>query len=228
MRLFKKTRNICIIGLGRFGTAVAEQLLGDRSNNIRLVLIDINEKNLIKFKDQVDSIYVADSADKHALEAVNIDAFDAVIVSTSDNIEIVAALAEAGVKKIIARANSKRHANVLKQIGVHLIISPEDEAGKKTALLVANQSFAKYSQSINEIQEGYVTGSLFVLNPKIVNKKIKDLGFRNKYEVSLILIKRGNESFLPEGDFEIKQNDLITIIGKVENVTKVFDICGKE
>ena len=88
----KKSREICIIGLGRFGSAIADQLLKDKKNKIKLVLIDKDEKHLIPFKDEVNAIYVADAAERKTLEAINVVDFDVVIVATSDNIEITAAL----------------------------------------------------------------------------------------------------------------------------------------
>ena len=95
----KKTRDICIIGLGRFGHKIAEQLLEDKTNNIRIALVDKDEKHLLPFKDEVNSIYILDAAEKKALEAINIADFDVVIIATSDNIEIAAALNEIGIKK---------------------------------------------------------------------------------------------------------------------------------
>lgn len=224
----KKTRDICIIGLGRFGHKIAEQLLEDKTNNIRIALVDKDEKHLLPFKDEVNSIYILDAAEKKALEAINIADFDVVIIATSDNIEIAAALNEIGIKKIIARANSKRHANVLKQIGVNIIISPEEEAGQKTALLVANPSFILYSQMLVELQDGYVTGSVYIKNPELIGRQIKNLGLREKYNVSIVIVKRGTESFLPSGSFVLDNADLITIVGTTENVTEAFSYCANE
>lgn len=79
----KKSREICIIGLGRFGSAIADQLLKDKKNKIKLVLIDKDEKHLIPFKDEVNAIYVADAAERKTLEAINVVDFDVVIVATS-------------------------------------------------------------------------------------------------------------------------------------------------
>ncbi|WP_027122548.1 TrkA family potassium uptake protein [Metamycoplasma spumans] len=227
MRLFKKVREICIIGMGRFGSAIVKTLLEDRENNIRLVLVDEDEKHLLPFKDEVESIYVADCAEQKTLESINVKDFDAVIVSASNNIEIVAALAEVGVKSIIARATSHRHAQVLKQIGVQSIVMPEVETGKKTAMLVANPTLTLYSEHMVELQDGFVSASITIKNPDMIGKKISDLGFRNKYGVSITMIKRDHKSYIPEGDFEIKDDDLLTFIGKLENITEVFEICAK-
>lgn len=224
----KKSREICIIGLGRFGSAIADQLLKDKKNKIKLVLIDKDEKHLIPFKDEVNAIYVADAAERKTLEAINIVDFDVVIVATSDNIEITAALSEVGAKKIIARANSKRHANVLKQIGVNIIISPEEEAGQRAALLVANPSFTLYSQMVVELQDGYVTGSTYIKNPALIGKMIKDLRFREQHEVLIVIVKRGTRSFLPAGTFTLQKDDLITIVGATDDVIDIFDLCASE
>ncbi|SFW06182.1 Ktr system potassium uptake protein A [Chlamydia abortus] len=218
----KKSRQICIIGLGRFGSAITTELLKDKTNNIRIVLVDTDEKHLAQFKEEVDSIYIADAADQKALESMNIVDCDTIIVATTDNIEIVAALSELGVTNIIARASTKRHANVLKQIGVKIIISPEEEAGHKTALLVANTNFILYSQSLSELQDGYVVGSTYINNPKLYNKQIKDLGLREKYNVSMVIVKRGTESFLPSGNFAIQKGDLITLVGTTDDVVESF------
>ncbi|AZZ65286.1 TrkA family potassium uptake protein [Metamycoplasma phocicerebrale] len=228
MKLFKKIREICIIGVGRFGQAIVQKLLSDRENNIRLVIVDQEEKPLLQFKDEVDSIYIADCADRRTLESINIKEFDVVIVATSDNIEIVAALSEMGVNTIIARASNPRHARVLRQIGVTYIVSPEEEAGKKTAILVSDNALTHFSENIVEIQDEFVSSSIYIKNPELFNKKIGELDLRNKYDVSVSLIKRNSKFFLPSGNFEILENDLITFIGKLEDIIKVTQYCTKE
>ncbi|AXE60808.1 potassium transporter KtrA [[Mycoplasma] phocae] len=226
MKLFKKVREVCIIGIGRYGSAIADQLLKDRENNVRVVLVDGDEKHLIPYKDEVEMIYVADCAEQKTLEALNVTDFDVVIVSASNNIEIVAALAEMGVKSIIARATSPRHAQVLRQIGVTSIVSPEEEAGKRTALIVANPNLTLYSKNMVELQDGFVSASIHIKNVDMFNKKISELGFRNKYNVSVTMINRNNMTYLPEGDFEILENDLLTFIGKTEDIVDALEFCA--
>ncbi|BAP39610.1 potassium channel family protein [Metamycoplasma canadense] len=227
MKLFKKAREICIIGIGRFGKAIVQKILSDRSNNIRLVLVDQEEKPLLPFKDEVDNIYIADCSDKKTLESLNIMECDVVIVAASDNIETVAALSEIGAKTIIARASNPRHARVLRQIGVTWIVSPEEEAGKKTAILVSDNTLTHFSEGIVEIQDGFVSSTVFIKNSEIINKKISDTAFRSKYDVSVSLIQRDKKFFLPSGDFQILENDLITFIGKLEDIIKVTEFCTK-
>ncbi|AIA29528.1 potassium uptake protein KtrA [Mycoplasmopsis californica HAZ160_1] len=220
----KLNQNIAVIGAGRFGSAVINQLL---TMNVSLLLIDRDEKNLKPFANRVDKLVVADGADPISLEALGIKDIDIVVVATNDNTEIVAALTELQVNNIIARAQSERHANVLRQIGVKTIISPEKEAGVRTALIAANPNFAKYSLGLQELGDGFVMGTTLLTSDKFINKTLKEAKFVEK-GVSVVLIKRGAENILPSGYTMLQQGDLITILGKVSDVTHVFGILNKE
>ncbi|MGX9340710.1 potassium channel family protein [Mycoplasma sp. 128] len=217
-----KIVEICIIGMGRYGQSVVQNLIKTYDNKLHLTLIDESEKNLIPFRDEVNKVFVADAADPKALMAMAINDIETVVVATGDNIEIVAALQEIGIKNIIARANSVRHSRVLKQIGVNVIISPEEEAGIKTALIVANQSLISYSQDLEDAGDGFVFGSAYIKNPKLAKKTIRELDVRSK-NASIVLIKRGLSSFLPEGDFVIEEGDLVTVIAKLEDIINIID-----
>ncbi|QJG67090.1 potassium channel family protein [Mycoplasma phocoenae] len=225
MKKRRKVSEICIIGLGRYGQSVVDHLL-TKSNDISLTLIDADEKNLTSFRNDVDKIYVADAADPKALQSIGLENCDAVVVATGDNVEIIATLQELGIKQIIARANNVRHSRVLKQIGVDVIISPEEEAGAKTALIVASQTFMSYSQNLDEVSDGFIVGSVYIKNKRISGKSIKDLNIR-KLNISIVLIKRGKTSFLPEGNFTLMEGDMITVIGKVEDLNKGFEWFSK-
>ncbi|MBU4689714.1 MULTISPECIES: potassium channel family protein [Mycoplasma] len=219
----KSIQNICVIGAGRFGEAVIRQLL---TMKVSLLVVDKDEANLKMFADLVDKLVVADAADTKTLKALGINDMDIVVVATNDNIEIVAALTELKVDNIIARAKSARHANVLQQIGVNVIIRPEQEAGVRTALLAANPNFAKYSKGLQELGDGFVMGTSLLTNPSLINKTIKECKFVEK-GVSIVLIKRGAQSILPNGFSVLQAGDIITILGKVHDVTHVFGLMNK-
>ncbi|KKB27001.1 Potassium uptake protein, integral membrane component, KtrA [Mycoplasmopsis meleagridis] len=220
----KKNEDICVIGAGRFGSAVISQLIKMDSS---IMIIDKNEEVLKNYTNQVEKIVIGDAADIKTLKALNIKNMDTVVVSISDNIEIVASLLELKVSNIIARATSKRHALVLKQIGVNVIIQPEYEAGIRTAILAANSNFIKYSKNLQEIANGFVMGTTYVTNNQILNKEIKDLKF-NDLGISVVLIKRETQFILPNGFTTILPNDLLTIIGKVSDVNNAISIFNEK
>lgn len=211
----KRNQDICIIGTGRFGSAVIGQLA---KMDCSLLLVDSDEHVLNEYKDVAQKIVVADATNIKALKALNIAEMDTVVVAVSDNIEIVAALLELNVKNLIVRAKSKTHAWVLKQIGANVIIQPEYEAGVRTALIAANPNFMRFSQNLQEIGDNFVMGTTSLNSQFFEGKPIKEIKFRD-LGVSVVLIKRGARSILPSGLTTLERGDLLTLIGKVEDVT---------
>ncbi|MDZ7293106.1 potassium channel family protein [Mycoplasmopsis pulmonis] len=222
--MIKLRKDICIIGIGRFGSAISKQLLKMRKN---IMLIDINPSRLKPFEDEISSLYVADATDINALKNLGIQDVETVIVSANNNIEIVASLLELNVQYIIARASSKNHSRVLKQIGVNVIINPEEEIGTKTALIAGNDKFIRFSEKLQELEDDFVIGSTKLFNTKIEGRTLKSLNLSKK-GINVLLIKRGTIVEVPTGNTVLKRNDIITIIGKTHLVTAVFEILNRQ
>lgn len=220
----KRKNNICVIGVGRFGTAIIDELI---EQNIPVLAIDMNEKQLSKYSNYpLVTLINTDATDINTLQSIGIEEIETIIVATPNNIEIVAVLLELNIEHIIARASSTRNARVLKQIGVDLIIRPEVESGIRTALIAANSNFIKFSKSLTELGNGFVIGSSQLLNNKLINVELKSLKF-NKLGVTLVLIKRGNETFLPSANLTFNLGDELMIVGKTSDVTKFFGILNE-
>ncbi|MCP4336749.1 MAG: TrkA family potassium uptake protein [Mycoplasma sp.] len=212
-------KDIVVLGIGNFGQICVEKL----SEMKRYVLaLDIVEKNLSRISHIAKDVAIVDGTDVKGLRALGVDKFDTVIVAIGVNIEIVAALFEIGVKHVIAKATSEKHERVLRQIGVNIVIRPEYEAGKRAAIIATNPSFIKFSESIQEVGDGYAIGTTNIKNKKWVGEKIQDLKIIDM-GVSVVSIKREDKVFLPHGGFVIQSNDKITVIGKLQNITKVFE-----
>ncbi len=212
-------KDIAIIGTGRFGTTCVEELVKMKKY---VFAIDFEEKNLMPVSRIANQSAIVDGADIEGLKALGIDKFNTVIVGASNNIEIVAALLEIGVKHIIAKARSKRHERVLKQIGVDIIVRPEYEAGLRTAIIATNPSFIKFTKTIQEVGDGYAIGSTLVKNKKWFGQTLQNIQFI-ELGVSIVSIKRANKVFLPFGGFTLEEDDQITVIGKIINITKAFE-----
>lgn len=216
-------KDICVIGMGRFGSAVVSKLIELEQN---VLAIDRDEQKLIPLKDKTTSSIILDAADLNALVAAGVGEIDTVIVGVGDNIEIIAALLELKVKHIIARAKTHRHARVLRQIGVDVIIRPEEESGTRTALIATNSNFINFSHSLREIGDGFVIGSTTVKNVKYIGISLKDLSL-NKKGITIVLVKNKENSVLPDGLLKLQLDAVITIVGKVENVTKFIGLLNK-
>ncbi|WP_406615836.1 potassium channel family protein [Mycoplasmopsis hyopharyngis] len=216
---FRNTnKDICVIGAGRFGSAVISQLA---KMKCPVLVIEKEEEKARPFVDVVQKVVIADAADINVLRELDIQKINTVVVAMPDNIEVIACLLELKVNNIIARAVSKRHARVLQQIGVDVIIRPEHEAGVRTALFAANPSFSKNAENLQELSDGFVMGTTILKDETFEGKQIKNLNWSNN-GVSIVLISRNGSSFIPHGDFVLRKNDSLTLIGKIEDITRLF------
>jgi len=211
--------DICVIGAGRFGKAVVEELVSLKKY---VLAIDNNEENLMALSKIANQVVVIDAGNIDSLKAIGVQSFDTVIVGISNNINIIATLLELGVKNIIAKASDVRHERVLKQIGVAMIVKPDVEAGIRTALIATNPQFIKSTEKMDEIGDGYATLTTALKNKYYTNKSLIKLKLFNRLGINLISIKRKSKVFLPSGISKLQLNDLITMIGKVENLSKAL------
>ncbi|UVD81584.1 TrkA family potassium uptake protein [Mycoplasma iguanae] len=216
----KNTGSICVIGGGRFGQAVINTLNRLKRN---VVLIDDNSETTQFLSNTVDSVFLADASDINALTAIGVQDFDTVIIAVSDNIEIVAALIEIGVKNIIARSKNPRHSRVLRHIGANVIIRPEEEAGEKAALIATNNNHIMYTELLTEVGGGFYIASVKIDNPKYIDSPLKKINF-GKLGVSIVFIKRKNRSFLPDGKTKLKSGDTVSFIGEIDDITNCLNL----
>ena len=209
-------KDLAVIGTGKFGLAVVKQLV---EMNRFVLAIDKDEEKITQAS-RITKAVIADGTDIEALKDLGISKFRTVIVGAAENnIEIVSALIELGVKHIIAKARSERHERVLAQIGVDIIVRPESEAGIRTALIATSPHFIKYSSSLQEIGDGYAIGSTIVSDEEWLGIAIKDLKFDG---IKIVSAKRGTKVHLPDGNFQFKDGDVVTVIGKIQKITKAF------
>ncbi len=212
-------KDIAVIGIGRFGASVVEQLFEMKRY---VMAMDSDENNLTQISRIANQTAIVDGADIEGLRALGVDKFDTVIVGVTNNIEIIANLLEIGVKHIIAKARSKRHERVLRQIGVDIIVRPEAEAGIRTAIIATSPSFIKYSEDLQEVGDGYAIGTTIVTNPKWIGKELKNMNLVS-LGLSIVSISRNDKVHLPEGSYKIQDGDKVTFIGKITAITKIFE-----
>ena len=216
-------RDVAVIGTGKFGEAVVKELIALKRH---VLAIDISEINLIS-SSRLTTTAIANAKDIESLKDLGVARFQTVIVGVSENIEIIAGLIELGVKHIIAKSNSDEHERVLRQIGVDIIVRPEKEAGVKTAVIATSPNFIKYTELLQEIGDGYAIGSTNISKEKWLNKPLSELKFTS-LGVSVVSLNRNGKVSLPSGNTKFKKGDLVTFIGKLNQLVKTFEEVNTE
>ncbi len=209
-----KGNKFAVIGVGKYGSTIAERL---SERGAQVFAFDIDEEKIDDIKDQVFFAATIDSTDERALQQMNIQDVDAVVVSIGENFEAViltsAHLIDLGCKRVIARAHGPQQKMILEKVGVKEILSPEDEVASVVSERLLNPSIVSYLQ----LPDDYEIAE--ILAPKaIANRSLSDIGLRNKYHLTLVTVKRQFE--VKDGKSMVKENH---ILGVPNSDTIIYD-----
>ncbi|MDO4253873.1 MAG: TrkA family potassium uptake protein [Kocuria sp.] len=129
-----------VIGMGRFGTATALQLV---SQGREVMGVERDSSLVQKLAGHLTHIVQAEATDMDALRQLGAAEFRHAVVGVGTSVEssvlITANLVDLGVERIWAKAISKSHGKILSRIGAHHVIFPEADAGRRTAHLVSGR-----------------------------------------------------------------------------------------
>ena len=127
-------KTFVVIGLGRFGSAVATEL---SSLGHEVLAVDEREDHVQRVAEKVTHAVTGDARDPSVLRALGVRNYDCAVVAVGDDIGnsalITLNLKEIGVKRVICKAQSHVHRKVLEKIGADRVVFPEHEMGVKLA-----------------------------------------------------------------------------------------------
>lgn len=205
-----KKMQYAVIGLGRFGSSLAKELI---SLGYEVLGIDKREANVDDMSGELTHTVLADWNDEDVFKSLGIRNFDCVVIAISDDIQasILAAILckEHGVKKVVAKAMSDLHGRVLEKIGVERVIFPERDMGVRVAHLLASPSLLDYIELSNQ----YTIAELSV-PPRISGKTLRELNSREKYGCTIVAINRPGEVIVsPSAEDRVYEKDVMVLIG---------------
>lgn len=217
-------RTFAVIGLGRFGSAIATTLteLGHE-----VIGIDSNEENVARLSDYVAQAVQLDATDERAIRASGIQDVDVAIISIGERIDssllVVMLVKELGIPTIIAKATTALHGRILEKLGVSRVVFPERDMAVRVAhsLVVPNVlDYVELSRDFSIVE--MPTPRLFV------GKTLRDLGLRMKYGLTLIAIKRvpaagEKETTIvsPLAEERIEAGDVLSLLGSNERLSEL-------
>ncbi|QIM16275.1 TrkA family potassium uptake protein [Leucobacter insecticola] len=129
--------SVAVIGLGRFGTALALELM---RTGTEVLGVDADEDIVQSLNGQLTQVVRADATRLETLEQLDIGSFDRVVVGVGSDIRAsvltASLLLRLNVPAVWAKADDEQHALILEQLGVHRVVAPEKEMGRRVAHLV--------------------------------------------------------------------------------------------
>ena len=206
-----------VIGLGRFGTALAKTLAEAEKE---VIVVDCNEEKVRELRHYTEYAYVTDNLSKDTLQEIGIQNCGTVIVCIGEKIDtsILTTLnvVSLGVPHVIAKAISSDQGAVLEKIGAEVVYPERDMALRLGKRLIANNNFLDFITLSNgvEIQQVPVTD-------RIVGVSIERLNVRKKYGLNIIAIESdGNTEIEIAPEYRIRKDDILVVIGKMDNICK--------
>jgi trk system potassium uptake protein TrkA len=230
-----KKSQFAVIGLGTFGTNVALSLI---ENGVEVIAVDKEKENIEKLKEKPIVVYALDATKEDALKEIGIEQVDCAIVCMGvdmiASILVTLLLKKFKIPKILARANTEEHAEILRLIGVTEVIEPEVETAKKLVKRLVS-SFG-YLLSFEQISKEHAIVEIRVTK-KIADRTLAEVDFRKRFKLNVIAIKRLVERLdsdfraineyeineVPDPNTPLNEDDILVIIGKIENINRLHN-----
>lgn len=216
-------KTFVVIGLGRFGSAVATEL---SSLGHEVLALDDSEENVQKVADKVTHAVTGDARDSAVLRALGVRNYDCAVVAVGVDVGtsalITLNLKELGVRQVICKAQSHVHRKVLEKIGADRVVFPEHEMGVKLAQGLSSSNVLNFI----ELSEDF--GIVETTVPKDwLGKNLIELNVRARYKVNIIAVReKGQEAFnvTPGPSTIMEAGDTVVALGRTEDVNRLQDL----
>lgn len=206
-----------IIGLGRFGMALALELAKADAD---LLVIDRDEEKVREMREYTENAFVVPTLDKKTLCETGIENCDVAVVcigeSMSTSILTTLHLVSMGIPSVIAKATSAEHGEILEKLGAKVVHPEQDMAVRLANRLEASRmlDFIQLSEKLNI--------SKLMASEKMVGKTVLEVNFRKKFGANIIAIESGgdlNETVEP--NYQFRRGDILYVSGSKDGLNRL-------
>ena len=211
-----------IVGLGRFGTAVALKLqeLGNE-----VMVIDENEEQVQKLSDKVTYAVVGDARDEGVLESLGVRNLDCAIVAIGQDLAasvvITLNLKSLGVPQVICKAQDDLQKRALEKLGADRVVIPEREMGMKLAQNLTSSSVLDYVELSKDC------GLAEIITPKPwAGKTLLEIDVRKKFGVTVAGLRKadGDLTVFVDANYKLNSDDELLLVGNNEDLARVQNL----
>ena len=205
----KVKKTYAVFGLGRYGTAVARELV---ENGMEVIAVDTEEGIVNDAAAYLPVCKCADVTDPEVISRLGIGNIDTVIVCMASNLEAsvmaITLCKDAGVKTVIAKCSNETHQKILLRVGADQVVFPENESGIRLAKNLLSSGFIDMLSLSKDVAIVEID-----VKDEWCGKNLIELNLRKKYGVNIVAIKNGeniNVNINPEQVLD-KESLLIVI-----------------
>ncbi len=209
-----------VIGLGRFGYALAKELALAGAD---IVVLDRDEEIIRELREYTENAFVVRNLDKNTLLEVGVNNCEVAILCIGENIDTsiltTLTLKSIGVPHVISKATSAEHGLVLEKLGAEVVYPERDIAIRLAHRLEASRvlDYIQLSEKLNI--------SKLIAPEGIVGKTVMEVNFRAKYGANIIAIESGTnmiDTVTP--DYIFKTGDILFVSGAKEALNRLSEL----
>ena len=215
----KRKMSYGIVGLGRFGYALASELAELGAD---ILVLDKNEETVREIREYTENALVISNLEKPSMLETGIQNCDVAIVCIGEQMDIsiltTLNLVSMGIPRVIARATSSEHGEILEKLGAQVVYPEHDMAGRLANRLEAANlpNFAQLSDriSISKLNISYA----------MEEETVSDVDLKGRFGVNVIAIESDGVVYENvDPDYEFKEGDIIFVIGDKDNLKELTE-----
>ena len=207
-----------VFGLGRYGTAVARELV---ANGMEVIAVDTDQRIVNAVADDLPICKCADITDPEVIRQLGIGNVDVVIVAMANNLEAsvmtVTLCKEAGVPTVIAKCANEMHQKILTRVGADKVVFPENESGIRLARNLLSSGFVdmvSLAKNVSMIE--------LDVKPEWVGKNLIELNLRKKYSINVVALRKGDAVSVDiDPHAALLESDKLIVIANTEKLAKL-------
>lgn len=219
-RRIAQSDSVVVIGLGRFGRALALELVDEHTE---VLGIDEDAELVQQLSGSLTHVVRADSTKEDALRQLAVHEFNRAVVAIGTDLEAsiltASLLVSFGIEDVWAKAISEAHGRILTQIGVHHVVYPEHDMGQRVAHLVRGRmlDYIEFEDDFAMVKTDPPTD--------IIGKRLADSTVRSRYGVTVVAIKRPGEGFTyATADTVVRADDTIIVAGRTRQTERFSEL----
>lgn len=208
--------SVVVIGLGRFGSGVAEALVRLGHD---VLAIDSSGETVQSLVNTLPHVVQADATDVEVLKQLGVGDFPHAVVSIGQNLEAsvltVLNLSQMGIKDIWAKANNQPHGRIAERVGAHHVVYPEADMGERVAHLVTGKMM-----DFIEFDDGFAIAKTRAPR-ETHDKPLSESAVRQRHSVTVVGVKRRHQDFIyGRPETVIQAGDVLIVAGSTRDVER--------
>lgn len=217
----KLKQSYAVFGLGRYGKAVARELV---AAGAEVLAVDMDENVVNAVISEIPYCKCADVTDPEVIRQLGIANIDVVIISMASNLEacVMATMLckEIGVKTVVAKCSSEMNCKILSKVGADHVVFPERDSGVRLAKNLLSSGFIDVIELSKDI-------SMLELDikPEWVGKTLVELNLRKKYSVNVVAIVHDDEiSTMIDPEKPLSAEERLIVIANMSKLSKLNEV----